>query len=580
LSRHIVIDPITVQVVGNYMRTVANEVEIAMIRAAYSPVIKESFDCSAGIISPSGEYWAQADAIPLQLAVLASVQKNILVRYNQPLYPGDILITNDPFLGAAHLNDFVSIAPIFFGEEIIAFVATLIHHTDVGGMSPGSMPADATEIFQEGFRLPVQKLVSGGAYNESVLEIMLANSRTPTNLLGDLRAQVAASRLGLRRVEEALQRWGNERLRSHVDAYLDYSERLVCDELKRLAPGSYSATRYVDNADPADTSEGARVTADLVVSDDSISIDFSRSSDQTPRPINVVLSNALAASMVALRCMLSPEVPMNGGIQRRLSVACRSGSVMNPVLPAPVGARALVATLAYDCVLECLGQAASERAAASSSGGTTMPYIWAPVGRPGEEPAIMIDNSLTGGAGAHAGADGLDAVDNSVTNAMNYPVEIMEQEFPVLVESHGIRAGSGGPGRWRGGLGLRRVVRFLTDGSLALRGHHYQYPPSGLFGGGPGAATAFWLRRGRQLLPLPPQASGIPTRAGDAFIAETPGGGGFGPPAERDLQGIASDVRKGLLDEKQVQAQYGRVMAPTSQVVGSRQTPILPPEEA
>lgn len=558
MSSRVDIDPITVQVIGSYLRTAADEIEIALIRAAYSPIIKESFDCSAGIISPAGEYWAQAAAIPLQLAVLASVQKSVLARFQRPLYPGDILITNDPMLGAAHLNDFVSLAPIFAEDEIIAFVATLIHHTDVGGMSPGSMTADATEIFQEGIRLPVQKLVSDETYNDVVMEIMLANSRTPTNLLGDLRAQVAASRLGVRRVEEAVRRWGKSLLLDHVDAYLEYTERLARQSMRRLQWGSFSASRRIDNADPSDTNPGSQVIADVSVSEAGIAVDFSKSSDQVQRPINVVLSNSLAASMVAFRCILGPGIPINGGIQRLISVTSRPGSLMNPVLPAPVGARALVAVLAYECVLECLSQAAPELAIASSSGGTTMPYIWAPTTPPGDEQAIMIDNSLTGGTGAHAEADGLDAVDNSVTNAMNYPVELMEQEYPVLVERHELRTGSGGPGRRRGGLGLRRVVRFLSDGSLVLRGHRYQHPPPGIFGGLPGAGTAFWIRRGNDLLSLPPQASGIQTRSGDALVAETPGGGGFGLPHERAPKAIVEDLRLGLLTESQANSQYGR----------------------
>jgi N-methylhydantoinase B/oxoprolinase/acetone carboxylase alpha subunit len=193
-----------------------------------------------------------------------------------------------------------------------------------------------------------------------------------------------------------------------------------------------------------------------------------------------------------------------------------------------------VASLAYDCVLECLGQAAPENACATSSGGTTMPFIWAPQTTPGVEPRILVDNSLTGGTGARFGADGMDAVDNTVTNAMNYPVEMLEQEYPAIVERHELRVGSGGPGEYYGGQGLRRVLRFLAPGSLSLRGHRHQYPPPGFAGGGPGAPSRFSLERDSIVRPISPQSSAIATKIGDRLIAETPGGGGFGPVAARD----------------------------------------------
>jgi N-methylhydantoinase B len=552
------IDPVTMQVVGNYFRTVTNEVEVAMIRAAYSPVIKEAFDCSAGIIDPSSEYWAQADAIPIQCSVLASVHRGMLEAYDQTLMPGDILFTNDPWTGCPHLNDFVSIAPVFADTEIIAYVCTLMHQTDVGGKTPGSMPADATEIYQEGFRVPVQRLFSAQGFNEPVLSILLANSRTPSSFRGDLAAQVAGTKLGVRRIEEALIRFGKERLVAHAQAYIDYSERLVRDQLRRLRCGTYSAMRRVDGADYDSEDDGIVVVADVSIGDGHVEVDFSKSSAQVPRPLNCVLSNAIAPSLVALRCMLDADVPMNGGLQRALSVTCKQGLILNPVLPAPVGARAMVATLAYDCVLECLGQAAPEGASASSSGGTTMPFVWTPVTMPGSEARILVDNSLTGGTGGRGDADGMDAVDNSVTNAMNYPAEMLEQEYSVLVERHELRADSGGAGQFRGGQGLRRTLRFLVAGNLALRGHRHQYPPPGLDGGEPGAPTRFTLERGGKSIALAPQASSIATEPGDRFIAETPGGGGFGDSAQRERDAIEHDLAMGYISAAHACAVYGR----------------------
>lgn len=551
------IDPVTMQVVGNYLSTATNEIEIAMIRSAYSPVIKEAFDCSAGIVDAASEYWSQADAIPLQTAVLASVHSSMLGSYHAPLVPGDVLFTNDPWSGCPHLNDFVSAAPIFADGEIIAYVCTLMHQTDVGGMSAGSMPADATEIYQEGIRVPVSRLVSQGRFNEELLEVILANSRVPANFRGDLSAQIAATQLGIRRIEEALARFGKERFLAHVRAYLDYCERRVRARLTTLREGIYVVQRFIDNADYSPHASGLVVEARVSVSAGRVDVDFSGSSPQVSRPINVVLSNGMAASMVALRCILGTGIPMNAALQRVLTVQCIEGSIMNPRLPAPVGARALVAALAFDCVLEALGQADPAQASATSSGGTTMPYVWTPAPERGAATRILIDNSLTGGTGALAAGDGMNAVDNTVTNAMNYPAEMIEQEYPMIIERHELRADSGGPGEYRGGLGLRRVVRFLRAGKLALRGHRHQHPPAGMAGGGEGAGSRFTLLRDGIPIPAPPQASSIVTEPGDVLISETPGGGGFGDSHARARPAIERDLRLGYISAEHAASVYG-----------------------
>jgi N-methylhydantoinase B len=257
--------------------------------------------------------------------------------------------------------------------------------------------------------------------------------------------------------------------------------------------------------------------------------------------------------VIALRSVLSNEIPSNGGSQRVLSVTARPGSIMSPQLPAPVGARALAAAVAFDVVFECLAEACPERAVATSSGGSTMPYTWMPAsGRGG----ILVDNSLTGGSGARSGADGLDAVDNSVTNGMNYPAEVLEQEHPVLVRRHELREGSAGAGKFRGGRGLRRVVELLEDGVLSVRGHRHLRGPAGLFGGGPGAPTEFWLRRGEETVAVPMQASGMSTVKGDVFIGETPGGGGLGDARERDREAIRADVEGGVETAAEAQRNY------------------------
>ena len=523
------LESVETQIVGSALRAVANELQVAMIRAAYSPVIKECFDCSAGIVGIDGEYWAQAEGIPLQLGVLSEVVRAVVeTRDIDDLEPGDVLLTNDPASGSPHLNDFIALAPVFADNTPIAFVATLMHHSDVGGKTAGSMPADATELFQEGIRVPLRKAVRRGVVDDELLELLFANSRQPKAFRGDLVSQLGSAGRGVGRLTELLDDYGASRLRGLVAGYLDHTEQLMRSSLGRLAPGQYYAERLMDIHSGEKPDEPIHVSAVVTVGGDGVTVDFSGSAPQVQLPFNVVMSNGIAASLVALRSVVDPDLPMSGGIQRLLRVQCKPGRVMNPTLPAPLGARAALAALACECVVECLGAATTGGGVAASSGGTTLPMVWVSQAS-GTERHILLDNSLTGGTGATASCGGVNAIDNTATNAMNYPVEVLEADQPVLIERNEIRRGSGGVGAFRGGDGMRRVYRFLEPGRLSLRGYRTDNPPSGAAGGKAGAGARFTLRLvdGGEVL-LAPQATDIAVAAGDALIAETPGGGGYG----------------------------------------------------
>lgn len=522
-------DLFSAQILGNNLRTIANEVEVTLIRAAYSSVIKESFDCSAAILGADFGFWGQADAIPLQMGVLSDAARSIVAAHQGSLSMGDVLLSNDPAVGAPHLNDFICVAPVIAKGAVLAYVATIAHFTDVGGKVPGSMPADSTDLFQEGFRLPPTLIMRSGELVDELLTILKANTRTPVNLEADLRAELAACALGVRRLEATISRYGADRLIETMQQYLGQSRRLAEHRLAALRPGVYEASRIIDNQRADDPTEHAVVSARVRVSDDGVDVDFSASSSQVARPINVVPSNGYSAALCAFRAVIGSDIPFNGGVQHLLTVASEPGTIMNPVAPAPVAARALVAALAYECVVDALRQAAGEAGAASSSGGTTMPYVWAPDPLPGEAPTIMVDNSLTGGSGAGLGRSGVDVIENAVTNAVNIPAEMLEAEFPLRIERYEIREGSGGAGEWRGGDGVRRSVRFLRGGILSIRGHGMQNPPVGRAGGTDGAPSRFRIVRDGVDIDLPGLISGYRVEAGDLFIAETPGGGGYGP---------------------------------------------------
>jgi len=519
---------VTLQVFGNALHGLANELQVSMIRAAYSPIIKEMFDCSAGLLSPEGEYLALADGIPLQLGVLSTVVRE-LAPLARELEPGDVLVTNDPATGSPHLNDYLTVAPVIVDGYLAGYVSTLMHHADVGGKTPGSMPADATEMFAEGMRCPPVRLVRGGRVNEELMSVLLANSRLPDSMRGDLDAQIAGTLVGVERMTRLVRRHGPEAFDRLRRDYLDYCEALVRAELIEFRPGTYTAARVLElHHDPDETPESVRVQAEVNVAEDgTLTIDLSGSDPQIALPFNVVLSNSRSAALVALRCFLSAELPMNAGIERCVRVTCQPGRVTNPELPAPVGARAALAALVNEAMVDAMGQAHGSLRAAGSSGGTTMPYVWA------HADGILIDNSTTGGMGATSRHAGASVVDNCVTNAMSYPNEVLEQDHPLLIEEVRLRRGSGGAGRHDGGDGLVRRVRFLADGVLSLRGYRTISGPPGADGGDDGAVSRWTLVRDGRERRLAPQETGIATLPGDVLVIETPGGGGFGRAEEK-----------------------------------------------
>lgn len=522
-------DAVTLQVFGNAVKGLANELQVAMIRAAYSPIIKEMFDCSAAILTVEGEYLAMADGIPLQLGVLSTVTREV-VGSGMDLGDGDVVLTNDPQLGSPHLNDYLAVAPIVVENRIVAYVATLMHHADVGGKTPGSMPADATDLFQEGIRCPAVKIVDGGRTNSALLELLVANSRLPDSMRGDLEAQLAGVSTGVRRLADFVRSHGVDEFARVSQLFLGYCERLVTLELQDLRPGRYRAARTMElRSELADPARFVQVVAETTVDEGArITIDLSDSDAQVSAPFNVVPSNTLSAALVALRAFVPSEVPMNAGLERHLRMRCEPGRVTNPDLPAPVGARAALAALVHEVILETLSRAHPRLRTASSSGGTTMPYVWA------HAEGILIDNTITGGVGATLAGPGACVADNSVTNALGYPTEIIEQDHPVLLEEVSIRRGSGGIGQHAGGDGMVRRVRFREPGTLSLRGHRTVSGPPGAEGGAAGWTSEFSLIRAGRLTELAPQTTDLDTQVDDVLVVHTPGGGGFGPPATKE----------------------------------------------
>ncbi len=512
-------DPITVAVVGNALAGIAEEMSAALIRTAYSPNIKERRDCSSALFSPEGDLVAQAENIPVHLGAMPFSVRAALDSFSD-WAPGDIVVLNDPFRGGAHLPDITFVAPAFHGEKLIGFVAVRAHHADVGGMTPGSLPAQAREIYQEGLRIPPVKLWRKGELDRDLLSLILANVRTPWEREGDLRAQRAAIETGIRRLSELAERVGAEKLSAIARELLAQAERWMRAAIRAVPDGAYEFEDYLD--------EGVTVRLRLVVRGEEIVLDFSGSSPQVDFPVNAPLAVTASAVFFALKAALDPELPPNAGAWRPVEIVAPEGTVVNARPPAAVGGGNLeLSQRIVDVVLGALARALPERIPAASQGTMNNLTIGGIDPRTGEPYTFY--ETIGGGMGARPDRDGLDGVHTHMTNTLNTPVEALEQAYPLRVERYELREGSGGAGRYRGGMGIRRDIRVLGHRAVvSLLADRRARGPWGLEGGAPGAPGEDFLIIDGEEKRIP--AKGTVEIPPDGIISiRTPGGGGYGP---------------------------------------------------
>ena len=511
-------DPITLAVVGNALSGIAEEMSAALIRTAYSPNIKERRDCSSALFSPEGDLMAQAENIPVHLGAMPFSVRAALEAFSD-WAPGDVAILNDPFRGGAHLPDITFVAPAFYEGKLIGFVATRAHHADVGGMTPGSLPAQAKEIYQEGLRIPPVKLWRKGALDRDLLALILANVRTPWEREGDLRAQRAAVETGIRRLSELAERVGAEKLSAIARELLAQAERRMRAAIRAVPDGAYEFEDYLD--------EGVTVRLCLIVRGDEILLDFSGSSPQVDFPVNAPLAVTASAVFYALKAALDPELPPNAGAWRPIRIVAPEGTVVNAVPPAPVGGGNLeLSQRIVDVVLGALARALPGRVPAGSQG--TMNNLTIGGINPETGEPYTFYETIGGGMGARPDRDGLDGVHIHMTNTLNTPVEALELAYPLRVERYELREGSGGKGRYRGGMGIRRDIRVLGHRAVvSLLADRRARGPWGLEGGEPGAPGEDFLIIDGEEKRIP--AKGTVEVPPDGIISiRTPGGGGYG----------------------------------------------------
>jgi N-methylhydantoinase B len=537
------LDPVIVEVIRNALLYASEEMGIVVRNASFSPNIKERLDHSCALFDWQGRLIAQAEHIPVHLGSLPEGISNTLAylhSHHLRLDEGDMIVVNDPFIAGTHLNDITLIRPIYHQQQLVGYAASKAHHTDVGGRVPGSISSDATEVFQEGLILPPVKIMVRHEFQEDVARIICANSRTPASRMGDLRAQVAGNLRGELRLQELLERYGWPLFQAATERILDESEIRLRQQLASFPAGRYEAEDYLDDSGQSDTPVKLKVA--ITLAGDSITFDYTGTAAQVRAPINAVFGVTLSAVYYVLRSVTDHTIPMNAGCFRPVTVFAPEGTVLNPRFPAPVaGGNVETSMRNADVLLQAFAQITPERVPAC--GGGTMSNLM--VG--GDDWAFY--ETIGVGMGGRPGLDGIDGIQTNMTNTLNTPVEAMERHFPILMTRYEFREGSGGAGQWRGGCGLERGFRLLADwATVSLLGDRARFAPPGLHGGQPGKPSERLLTR--QDAPQQPQLLPAKTilvlHQGDELLLKTPGGGGFGPPDQRDHALIERDAANGL----------------------------------
>lgn len=550
------IDPVRLEVIRNTLVAAAEEMSITIWRTSRSTVVREILDYSTAVFDANGNNIAQSARIPVHLNSMSDCLRRILDDFIplEQWNDGDVIVTNDPYSGGQHLPDIQTFRPVFVDGVRVGIVGTLCHHVDVGGAAAGSYYAAATEIFQEGIRIPPLRLVDRGVLNSGVFEMLLHNVRQPDETRGDLNAQIAALGIGERAVTRMARKYGPDSLAAAMAAILDGSETMMRAALSALPDGEASFVELVD--DDGQSDEPIRIEVRIVKSGDSIALDFTGSNQQVSGPVNNTRAMTCSAIYYALLAALGGDIPANSGCYRPVSVTLPEGSVVDAVFPAPVAGRMVINHRIAIAVFGALAKIAPQRIPAAYY---AISYVYAlqAVGRKGKG-QVYFDIEV-GGWGGHAGGDGASALSCGLHNNTNAPIEMVEAKYPVTFTRYGLIPDSGGAGRFRGGLGLVREWRLDADaGKLGAHFERFRFPPHGIQGGQPGSLSSMTITRpDGSRTALRSKISGVPLKAGDIVTIETSGGGGYGDPLTRDRARIAADLADGLITPDAASALYG-----------------------
>jgi len=514
-------DPIELELFKNIFVSISEEMGAVLGRTSLSPNIKERKDFSCALFNQKGETFAQGSHIPVHLGAMPlSVQACLkTIHYEE----GDLVILNDPYRGGTHLPDITCISPVFVDKKLVFFVANRAHHSDVGGMTPGSMPL-ATEIYQEGLIIPPLKLIQKGKLKNELLNLILANVRTPEERKGDLLAQIAANNKGKQRLEETIKKYGLKKILRYTYLIQVYTEKILRETIKDIPDGAYTFTDYMDDDGVKD--EPIKISVKLLIKNDEVLIDFSSSSPQVEGNVNANIAVTYSAVLYVFRSLIEEDIPFNTGLMRPLKIKAPRGSILNAQPPAATaGGNVETSQRIVDVLLGALSQAIPEKIPAASSG--TMNNVAFGGYDPSRKRSFAYYETIGGGMGGSSDSPGLSGVHTHMTNSLNTPLEALENYLPIKIKRYCLRRGSGGEGQNKGGEGIIREYEFFVPTQVTIISERRKFAPFGAQGGKNG-------KKGKNILLFKGKKIGLNSKVnikvmpGDVLRVETPGGGGYG----------------------------------------------------
>jgi len=551
------VDPTTLAVVRGRLEQITDEMDTVFERMAFSPVISDAWDRADGIYHPdNGSMIVQGErGLPIFVGTMQYATRAVIEGVEKPR-TGDVFMINDPYLGGTHIMDVKMVRPFFHDGELFYYLANTGHWTDIGGRVPGGFSSAATEVYQEGLRVPPVRLFSDDELNTDILAILQANSRIPEDIEGDIHAQATALRVGEERLGELLEEYGRETVLACIEELEARAEQQMRSHLDEVPDGTYRFVEEMDNDGIDD--EPLRIEVAVTVSGQNLTVDFTGSSEPCAGPVNSVYAATVSASAVALK-HIWPDVSLNSGMFAPLDFVVPEDTFLNAAVPRPVaGCSAETSQRIITAVMGCLAQATPHRVPAGSC--ATINNLSMGGLDAGGDPYVMYV-FLGGGYGGHASGDGLTNGCSLMSVARTQSLEVLEQRYPIRFDRYALREGSAGAGRYRGGFGTEFEFTFTgRSGRASLLGDQAKSQPRGVGGGGEGAPASpyFVLEGERTVLPMISKGENIPLRPGDVVCLRTPGGGGYGPPTERDPRLVRRDVDEGYITETEASELYGR----------------------
>lgn len=552
------IDAVSFQVIKASLNGIVQEMQNSLFRTGFSTIIRESQDASCAIMNAKGEVVAQHVVLPLHIGAFPACCDSILRNYKGEIAEGDAFLINHPYEGGSpHAPDMAVITPIFIDHELFGFCGSIAHKSDIGGMVPGSCYSRAQEIYNEGLHLPAIKYETNYVRNKEIEAIIHANSRTPELVIGDIRGQIGSGRLGEERVKKLAKKHGKELLLASFQKLFEVAEGRVRSIISTWPDCKYSAERYVDN-DGIELDRPIRIHVEIEKRGDQIHFDFSKSADQTKGPANIRPPLVQAACAYCLISLIDPNTYINSGLLNVIETKIRPGSVLNPVFPAPVNTYNPTVHAIVDAIFDAISILVPDKVRADGHGSRSIILG----GRNTSAGKGYVQYEIIGGgAGARATKDGNSGTMVNQSNAKIAPIEIIESEFPTRVLRFELIQDSGGCGKYRGGLGIRREYLNLKEARFSIRSTKHDIPPLGIEGGRPGRPGDIIINPDTEREErLPARYSDYQLREGDIFRLDTPGGGGYGNPFERDIQSVVDDVNEGYVSPERANECYGVIV--------------------